>query len=244
MKTIIAKIKGGEAEPLPLPFFCSAKQLINVLKEYAPVDKTEIKEQLQKAETLSLEFAKDQTASLFLLLQNGFFVNACVGCSIKDFFLEQLKLSPDFIEARIQGVFLDGKPADDIDRAIIRDGARLTLSGTMPGLVGIALKRGPLAVFRHSITHRETGDYSYSGEGYVQLKLLNLLMKDMGPHLFRKGIYINASELAHFLGKLPAAFWQGCKSISLGGRKVPTELFNEGRWRPESSVVKFSVVSG
>jgi len=208
------------------------------------VDKTEIKEQLHKAATLSLELGKDQTASLFLLLQNGFFVNACVGCSIKDFFLEQLGLSPDYIEARIQGIFLDGKPADDIDTAIIRDGARLTLSGTMPGLAGMALRRGPLAVFRHSITHRETGDYSYTGEGYVQLKLLNLLMKEMGPDLLRKGIYIRASELAHFLGKLPATFWQGCKSISLDGREVAPEMIKNGRWLPDSSAVKFSVVSG
>jgi len=207
------------------------------------VDKTEIKEQLQKAATLSLEIAIDRTASLFLLLQKGFFINACVGCSIKDFFLEQLGLSPGYIEARIQGIFLDGKPADDIDTAVVRDGARLTLSGTMPGLVGIALRRGPLAVFRHSITHRETGDYCYSGEGYVQLKLLNLLMKDMGPDLLRKGIYINASELAHFLGNLPAAFWQGCKSIALDGREVAPEILQNGRWLPESSLVKFSVVS-
>jgi len=214
------------------------------LKEYAPVDKTEIKEQLQKAETLSLELAEDQTAKLFLLLQNGFFVNAGVGCSIKDFFLEELGLSPDYIEARIQGVFLDGKPADDIGTAIIRDGARLTLSGTMPGLVGIALRRGPLAVFRHSITHRETGDYSYSGEGLVQLKLLNLLMKDMGPGLLNKGIYIPALDLADYLANLPKSFWQGCQSISLDGREFAPEKLQNGRWVPESTMVKFSVVSG
>jgi len=207
------------------------------------VNKTEIRKQLQKAANLTLELAKDQTAKLFLLLQQGFFINASVGCSIREFFLEQLGLSPDYIEARIQGIFLDGKPADDFDTAVVRDGARLTLSGTMPGLVGIALRRGPLAVFRHSITHRETGDYSYAGEGYVQLKLLNLLMKDMGPALLRKGIYINASELTEFLGNLPAEFWQGCKTISLDDRELAPDMFQNGGWMPESKLVKFSVVT-
>ncbi len=209
------------------------------------MDKAEITEQLQKAATLSLEIAEEQIAGLCLLLQNGFFVNASVGCSIKDFFLEQLGLSPDYVQARIQGIFLDGKPADDIDTAIIRDGARLTLSGAMPGLVGIALrKRGPLAVFRHSITHRETGDYSYTGKGVIQLKLLNLLMKEMGPELLRKGIYINSSELAVYLGTLPTGFWQGCKIITLDGQEIAANLLKEGTWRPESSLVKFSVVPG
>ena len=208
------------------------------------MDKAEITEQLQKAATLSLELAEEQIASLFLLLQNGFFIKASVGCTIKDFFIKQLGLSPDYVQARIQGIFLDGKPADDIETAIIRDGARLTLSGTMPGLVGIALRRGPLAVFRQSITHQETGDYSYTGKGIIQLKLLNLLMKEMGPELYRKGIYINSSELAGFLGNLSTGFWQECKTISLNGEKVSANLFQDGLWLPESEMVKFSVVPG
>jgi hypothetical protein len=196
------------------------------------MDSPEGLEKLQGTATLSLELVAEQVVSLFLLLQNGFFVKACVGCTIKDFFVKQLGLSPDYIETRIQGIFLDSKPADDIETAILRDGARLTLSGTMPGLVGIALRRGPLAVFRHSITHRETGNYTYSGDGYIQLKLLNLLMKDMGPELLRKGIYTN----------LPTDFWQGCKTISLDGRQIAPEIIQRGEWISENRLVKFSVV--
>jgi hypothetical protein len=206
------------------------------------MDKTEITEHLHNAAILSLELAEDQLASLFLLLQNGFFIEACVGCSIKEFFSDRLGLSPDYIQNRIQGIFLDGKPTDHIETAIIRDGARLTLSGTMPGLAGMALKSGPLAVFRHGITHRETGDYSYSGDGVVQLKLLNLLMKDMGPQLLKKGLYIRSSDLAGYLGNLPTEFWQECKIASLDGEKVSAELFQDGLWLPESKMVKFSVV--
>lgn len=207
------------------------------------MNKTKIAEQCHNAATLSLELAEEQVQSLFLLLQNGFFVKASVGCTIENFFLQQLQLSPDYIQARIQGIFLDGKPADHIDTAIIRDGSRLTLSGTMPGLAGMALRRGPLAVFRHGITHRETGDYNYSGDGFVLLKLLNLLMKGMGPGLFRKGIYINSSDLASYHGNLPAEFWQGCKNVLLNGGQVAPEIIQKGQWVPESRMVRFSVVS-
>jgi len=206
------------------------------------VNKTELAELCQSAATLSLEIVEEQIANLFLLLQNGFFVEACVGCTIENFFLDQLQLSPDYIQARIQGIFLDGKPADHIETAIIRDGARLTLSGTMPGLAGMALRRGPLAVFRHGITHRETGDYKYTGKGFVQLKLLNLLMKGMGPGLLRKGIYINAADLASYLGNLPAEFWQGCKMVSINGGQVAPEMIQKGQRFTENRMVRLSVV--
>lgn len=195
----------------------------------------------RNAATLSLVLAEEQMARLFLLLQNGFFVEARVGCTIENFFLEQLRLSPDYIQARIQGIFLDGKPADHIDTAIIRDGARLTLSGTMPGLAGMALRRGPLAVFRHGITHRETGDYNYTGEGFVELKLLNLLMKGMGPGLFSRGIYVQSSDLAEYLRTLPPEFWQDCKTIALDGRHISPAVMQNGEWLGDERMVKFSV---
>jgi hypothetical protein len=206
------------------------------------VDKTEITEQLRNTSTMSLELGEEQLATLFLLLQNGFFIEACVGCSIKDFFSERLGLSPEYIQKRIQGIFLDGKPADHIETAIIRDGARLTISGTMPGLAGMALKSGPLAVFRHGITHRETGDYSYSGDGFVHFKLLNLLMKDMGPQLFKNGIYIRSSDLAGYLATLPAEFWQACKSVTVDDIKADPGTLQKGQWVPASEMVKLSVV--
>ena len=51
-------------------------------------------EQLKIAPSLTLELEDEQAAGLLLLLQNGFFVEACVGCSIKDFCEQQLGLSP------------------------------------------------------------------------------------------------------------------------------------------------------
>jgi hypothetical protein len=76
----------------------------------------------------------------------------------------------------------------------------------------------------------------------IQLNLLNLMMKDLWPELLRKGIYINSSDLAGYLGNLPTRFWQECKTISLDGEKGSANLFKDGLWLPESKMVKFSVV--
>lgn len=208
------------------------------------MNQTKPNELFNHASSLSLEIAEANLKALFLLLQTGFYINACVGCTIQDFFQEQLGLSDDYIRIRVQGIFLDGKPVDHIDRAVIRNGARLTLSGTMPGLAGMSLRSGPLAVFRHSITHRETGDYQYSGDGFVQLKLLNLLMRDMGPQLMKKGIYLEYEVLAGFLANLPEKFWQECKSAALDGSPVNTGLLQRGEWSPAKEMVKLTVVAG
>jgi hypothetical protein len=210
--------------------------------EFADMDKTETAEKFKNITTLTLELEEEQLASLFFLLQGGFFVEAVVGCTIEDFFVKQLALSPDYIQTRIQGIFLDGKPTDHIDTAIIRNGARLSLSGTMPGLAGMALRSGPLAVFRHGITHRETGDYGYTGDGFVELKLMNLLLKEMGPELLRKGIYLGSSKLAGYLSSLPAGFWQGCNNVLFNSDQVSPDMIQKGQWVHDNGMVKFSAV--
>ena len=70
----------------------------------------------------------------FSLLQKGIIVRARSGCSLTAFLREQAEAAPETIE-KIQSIFLDGSPVDDLDRTIIKDGSILALSAAMPGLV-------------------------------------------------------------------------------------------------------------
>ena len=78
----------------------------------------------------------------FQLLQKGFRVEGNVGCSVRAFLCEQHGVAPEYLEKRIQTIFLDGKPVDDVDTAIVEDGATLSLSAALPGLVGAVMRRG------------------------------------------------------------------------------------------------------
>ncbi len=61
-------------------------------------------------------FIKSESAtSFFPFLQQGVIIKTKVGRSIKDLLLGHLNLSPEYVEARIQTVFLDGKAVDDLD---------------------------------------------------------------------------------------------------------------------------------
>ena len=48
------------------------------------MNKKDITELFRNISTLSLELEEEQLSGLFLLLQNGFFVEASVGCTIED----------------------------------------------------------------------------------------------------------------------------------------------------------------
>ena len=65
----------------------------------------------------------DRLACFFPLLQKGFALGVLAGFPLRAFLRDGLGLTAEYIEARIQTIFLDGKPVDDIDTALIRDGA-------------------------------------------------------------------------------------------------------------------------
>jgi hypothetical protein len=168
-----------------------------------------------------LAFVVDEglVASFFLLLQQGVKIWRRVGCSVDVFLREEIGAASDTIE-KIQSVMLDGKPVDDIGSALIRDGSVLALSAAMPGLVGATLRRsGAYSSFRNAITYHETGNACLAGEGWVSIKLFNLMMAELGPGLLRQGVLVHAADLVDFLKERSTEFWQGC-SVALDSRPI------------------------
>jgi len=183
-----------------------------------------------------------QFSSFFQILQAGFILKALVGCSIKSFLTQQLGVSPEYITERIQSVFLEGRPVDDLDSAVIHDGSHLSLSAAMPGLVGATMRRGGFyGALRSSITYKESGSPCEIAEGCVHLKLFNLLMKELGPDIFKMGIYLSSSHLAEFLSGQPLEFWQGCKEILLNEKPVRRDLLDKENWLSRYNLVHLSV---
>ncbi len=162
-----------------------------------------------------------------LLLQYGFSIRARVGCSVNDFLRNEIGADRNTID-KIQSIFLDGSPVDDLDSAIVRDGAMLALSAAMPGLVGATLRRGGVyASFRGSITYRDTGVACAAGNGLVRLKLFNLLLEELGPGFLERGILVNSSDFMDFVKGQSADFWQGCNDVSLDGTSMDPESLKD-----------------
>jgi len=185
-----------------------------------------------------------QLSSFFQILQDGFMMKALVGCSIKIFLSQQLGISPEFVAERIHSIFLEGRPVDDLDSAVIRDGSHLSLSAALPGLVGATMRRGGIyGVLRTSITYNEPDSRREIAEGCVHMKLFNLLMKELGPELLNRGIYLRSSHLAGFLSCLPLEFWQGCKRILLNGKLAGRDRLERENWLSGYGLVYLSAVT-
>ena len=179
----------------------------------------------------------------FQFLQQGFRVKVQTGCTVKSLLCEQLGLDSEYIERRIKTLFLDGKPVDDVNSAIVRDGSTLALSAAMPGLVGAVLRRGGFyASMRSTISHREETDAERLQEnGMVSLKLFNILLKEIGPAFLKKGIWIHGKDLQNFIEGKSDDFWAGCKKAILDDKEWDLKTLPEIKWPAKDVFLRLEV---
>jgi len=187
--------------------------------------------------------ARPLVSNFFLLLQQGVMIRTRIGCSVEVFLREEIKAAPGTIE-KIQSIVLDGKPVDDIRTVMLHDGSTLALSAAMPGLVGATLRRGgAYSSFRSAITHHETGNACMPGEGWVRIKIFNLLMAELGPGLLRKGVLLGTADLLGLLAERAQEFQEGC-SITLNNRSIDFGMLGGNAGLGSADKVLLSVSSG
>lgn len=178
------------------------------------------------------------------LLQQGVGVNSRTGISVKAFLCEELGLSPEFLDTRIQTVFLNGKAVDDLEKAVIHDGTILALSAAMPGLLGATLRRGSYyAAMRGEISYRKEAEAVSGAEGTVSVKLFNLLVAEIGPVLLARGVRIAGTDLRHFLERQPPPFWSGCVQAVLNGQETDEKALLSSKWPPGPIILQVTEAS-
>ena len=192
-----------------------------------------------------LDFIVDEplVARFFLLLQRGVRLRCRVGCSVEAYLKDELGVGPGTIE-KIQSILLEGKAVDDIGAAVIHDGSTLALSAALPGLVGATLRRGSrYASFRSGITYHEAAPACLPAQGWVSIKLFNLLMTEMGPGLLREGVFVDGAFLAEFLAGLAPILGPGCSSVTLDGRPLAVGALHDTAWARGADQVFLAVTA-
>jgi hypothetical protein len=180
--------------------------------------------------------------TFLVLFQPGILFRARVGTSVRDVVSRQLGVSDEYLDNRLNTIFLDAKPVDDVDSAIVKDGSVLALSASMPGFAGAALRKGGhYAPMRYSITHAQEKSALEASDGYFMVKLFNMTIKEIGPHLLASGGWIAAHALDDFLASRSANFWGGCIRVLLDGQPLSGSELKRRRWAEESALVKVRV---
>ena len=194
---------------------------------------------------LSLHVRPGTLPRFFPLCQQGFLVQVPGSGSIRTILCRHLGLAPAYLEGRIQTIFLNGKPVDEIDAAMVGPGDTLALSAAMPGLVGATMRRGGhFAGLRSNISHRDQDQAAPGGECLVELKLFNLLIEELGPFFLEKGIWIRPAVLEKFLRSQSEDFWAGVGAACLNGKELDSRALRALAWPNSEDMVCLRVKVG
>jgi hypothetical protein len=164
--------------------------------------------------------------SLFCsLLEKGVTLEARTGCTVRRFLCGQLGLATDYLDDRIQTLFLDARPVDDVDTAVVRDGSTLALSAAMPGLVGATMRKGGrYAAFRKDISQQADECGICEASGRVTVKLFNMVAKEVGGRLLAAGVEVDGSDIANLARRHADALGRSIKAARRDGHDIPADL--------------------
>jgi hypothetical protein len=165
------------------------------------------------------------------LLQDGFWIEGNIRCSVKAFLCEQFGVSPEYLEKRIQTIFLNGSPVDNVEKATVGDGATLSLSAALPGLAGATLRRGGYyAAMRNQISCKEEQSSVSGAPGKVLIKLFNMPLQELGPIILERGILVEGDKLKDVLAARADEFRTACEAAFADGRQFGIEQLLAMDW--------------
>lgn len=173
------------------------------------------------------------------LAERGFRVSVQTGCSLKELLCHQLGIAEEYLEKRIQTIFLNAKAVDDLDSTIVTDGSSLALSGAMPGLVGVTMRRGGFyASLRSQISHEKNLSASHRRDGQIVIKLFNLVLKELAPGFLQQGIRISGKDLQDLWNRYLNELKTGYISAGLDGEPVEIDNLLRLDWDEKTVFLK------
>lgn len=193
--------------------------------------------------TLCLTVEKDRVPAFFSLLAQGFIVKTKVGCSVRELLCDHMGLSADYLEQRLQTIFLDGKAVDNTETSVVLQGSTLALSAAMPGLAGATLRRGSAyAAMRDQITHKKSTQNEGVKDGTLILKLFNLVAQEIGQLFLTRGIQIDGKHLLNLFRRASDQFWAGCRTVEMDGKQIDAEKLVNMDWKSAQVFLKLDIV--
>ncbi len=193
--------------------------------------------------TISFIVDRNNISIFSPILQQGFKIFVNVGCSLKSLLCDQLGVTPEYLSDRIKTIFINGKPVDNVETAIINDGAVIALSAAMPGLVGASFgSDSPLSALRSSITYSdEDGKSNITDRGMVTLKLFNLLISEMGHNFLENGIMVETGIMKSFFEEKEVNWETVFKSVIINGQEIESNEINLLKWSNNQEIIHVKV---
>lgn len=162
---------------------------------------------------------------LVTVLQSGFFCSSVQGKTLLTFLSSLPGFTEDYIENRLQTIFLNGDSVDDMNLTFSEEFVVLALSAAMPGLAGSLFRKGsPLTVLRKTAVQKQLK--SSESPVVVQVKLFNVIAVEIGGTLLADGAVLDCDDLLSFL-RLRPTLVNAMGNITVDNEPItPQELLN------------------
>ena len=175
--------------------------------------------------TVEFSVPEAQFEFFFPLLRQGVRVLVQEGQTVKGLLQDELGLTQDTIASRIQTVFLNGHPVDDMAGTGLEEDAVLSLSAAMPGLLGACMRvDSPYATMRDSITQRRSSQAAAregaSAIGFT-LKLFNFMAREIGPCVLERGVVVDSERVLTLVGDAgEEGLWKAGAGLAIDGSVI------------------------
>ncbi len=146
--------------------------------------------------TLILTVQAGTISRLAPLLQRGFLVPCSGPTTLYDFLPGLPGFDREYITSRIETIFINGCAADSLE-AILPVGGTVALSAAMPGLAGAIFRKGGVHASLRSKPAPAPAQQP-AAEGFVTVKLFNMIATDTVADLLADGILMKGPVLARF----------------------------------------------
>jgi hypothetical protein len=184
---------------------------------------------MEPTDTLCIKLPKPDVERFNALFGEGVGFETRTGIPLASFLCEQLGIAPDYLDQRVQTIFVNARAVDRVEQIQIGPGDVIALSAAMPGLAGATLRKGGLlAGFRKDISHVD--DTKSSGAAHktmVTLKLFNLVAREMGAQLLQQGVWIKGKRVEPFFEQIEKAPLTATPALLWNNRPESVERLRE-----------------
>ncbi len=168
-----------------------------------------------------MQMPEQRWTSLNSLLHQGFYVFVKSGLSLHEIMVLEFKIPEEYIQDRIQTVFMDCCPVDDVKHAYPGPGSSLALSIAMPGLAGALMRKGGYyALLRNSISHQPHNLKQAAASIPLQIKLFNFLAGELAENFLGRGVFFENKVLKDFVQQQKQSFWAPPANVFLQDKLV------------------------
>lgn len=141
------------------------------------------------------------------LLQTGILVESKPQPTIGEFLGALPGFTRRYMNERIETIFLNGLPVDDLETIIVGAAPILAISAAMPGLAGaIFRKNGFHAPLRTTVSNDSSNEAQNSEQVMILLKFFNMIVSERGEAILHDGCLMKCNSVLRFMNYRPQLF--------------------------------------